>query len=111
MPASSAARTALCSRRNSFRSRLSAARRGWIFARLVHVDVSHPRERALVEERRLDRRAPPRETLAEPSRGEEGVERLLSDTRYEVRLELARLEQEPRAEAPYVAVGDIRSVI
>ena len=78
---------------------------------LVHVDVPHSRERALVEERRLDRRTPPRETLAQPRRREEGVERLLADAGSQIRLELARLEQEPGAEAPDIAIGYVRSVV
>ena len=76
--------------------------------RLVDVDVPQAGERALVEQRGLDRRAPLREPLAEPRRGEERVERLVAEPRREVRLELARLEQQPRAEAAHVAVGDVR---
>src|SRR5205085_3488269 len=37
---------------------------------LVYIDVPHPRERALVEERGLDRCASAREPLAEPRRSE-----------------------------------------
>src|SRR5439155_17989123 len=79
--------------------------------RLVHVDISQARERALVEEHRLDRRAPPCKALSEPRRGEERVERLLADAGVVVRLELARLDHEPVAYAPLVAVGDVRAVI
>ena len=79
--------------------------------RLVDVDVPEAGERALVEERGLDRRAPLREPLAEPCRREERIERLLADARREVRRELARLEQEPGAEAADVAVGDVRAVV
>ena len=79
--------------------------------RLVDVDVPEAGERALVEERGLDRRAPLGEALAEPRSGEERVERLLADARREVRLELARLEDEPRAEAADVAVRNVRSVV
>ena len=79
--------------------------------RLVDVDVPEAGERALVEERGLDRRATLREPLAETRRREERVERLLADARREIRLELARLEHEPGAEAPDVAVRDVRSVV
>ena len=79
--------------------------------RLVDVDVPHPRERALVEERRLERGAAARETLAEPRGREERVERLVADPRGEIRLRLPGLEQEPGAEAPHVAVRDVRSVV
>ena len=79
--------------------------------RLVDVDVPEPGERALVEERRLDRRAPLRRRS--PSRA--AVKSASSGSspsrvaRYGV--ELARLEQEPGAEAADVAVGDVRSVV
>src|SRR5207253_10824767 len=79
--------------------------------RLVHVDVSHAGERALVEEGRLDGRPPCGKALAESRGGEERVEWLLADANVEVGLELARLEQQPGAEAPDVAVRDVRSVI
>ena len=46
-----------------------------------------------------------------PSRVNAALERLRADPRVEVGLELARLEQEPRAEAPDVAIGDVRSVV
>ena len=35
----------------------------------------------------------------------------VADTRVEVWIELARLEQQPRAEPPDVAIGDVRSVV
>ena len=79
--------------------------------RLVDVDVPHPGERALVEQRRLHRRPPPAEAFAEPGGGEERVERLVAETRGKVRVDLARLEQLPRAEAADVAVRDVRSVV
>jgi len=78
--------------------------------RLVHVDVPHSREDALVEERRLERCATAREPLSESCRCEERVERLVADAGGEVRLCLAGLEQQPRAEAPDVAVRNVRSV-
>ena len=79
--------------------------------RLVDVDVPQPGERALVEERRLERRAANGEALAEPRGREGGVERLVADPGGEIRLRVARLEQEPGAEAPHVPVRDIRSVV
>jgi hypothetical protein len=79
--------------------------------RLVDIDVPHPRERALVEERRLERGAAARETLAEPRGREERVERLVPQPCGEIRLRLPGLEQKPGAEAPHVAVRDIRSVV
>jgi hypothetical protein len=65
----------------------------------------------LVEERRLERGAAACETLAEPRGREEHVERLVAHPRGEIRLCLPRLEQKPGAEAPHVAVRDIRSVV
>ena len=79
--------------------------------RLIGVDVSHPGEGALVEERRLERGAPSRETLAEPRRREERVERLVANALAQVRLRLAGLEQEPGAEAPDVPIRDVRAVV
>ena len=52
--------------------------------RLVDVDVPEARHRALVEERGLERRPPPVETLAEP-RGRERPERLGAEARGEIR--------------------------
>src|SRR3954470_13532078 len=75
--------------------------------RLVDVDVPHAGKRPLVEEGRLDRRTPPRELRAEPRSREQGMERLLPDLLVEIGLELARLEQQPRAEAADVAIRDI----
>jgi hypothetical protein len=79
--------------------------------RLVDVDVPHPRNRPLIEERRLERRAAAGETLAQPGGREQRVERLVAHAAGEVRLRLPGLEQEPRAEAPHVAVGDVRAVV
>ena len=79
--------------------------------RLVHVDVPHACERALVEERRLQRRTADCETLAEPHSGEEGVERLVPHPRGEIRLGLSGLQQKPGAEAAHVSVCDIRAVV
>ena len=52
-----------------------------------------------------------REPLPELLRRERCLQRLGTDPRVEVRLELARLEQKPRAEPPDVAIGDVRSVV
>ena len=57
------------------------------------------------------RRASALEPLAEAFRREGGDERLFAEPRPEVRLELAGLEQEPRAEAAHVPVGDGRAVV
>src|SRR5262249_44833211 len=79
--------------------------------RLVDVDVPHAGERALVEQRRLDRRAPATEALPEACGREQRVERLLAEALREVRVELAGLEQEPRAEPADVAIRNVRSVV
>jgi hypothetical protein len=79
--------------------------------RFVDVDVPHPGERPLVEKRRLERRSTTRQALAEPSGGEQRIERLVADPLVDIRLGLAGLEQQPRAEAPDVPVCDIRSVV
>ena len=52
-------------------------------------------------------RAGPRDRAAR----NDGVERLGADPRVEVGVDLAGLEQQPRAEPPHVAVGDVRSVV
>jgi hypothetical protein len=78
--------------------------------RFVDVDVPHPCERPLIKERRLERRAATGETLAQASRGEERVERLVADSRGEVRLSLPGFEQQPGSEAPHVSVRNIRAV-
>jgi hypothetical protein len=79
--------------------------------RFVRVDVPHPGEQALVEQRSLDRRAPLLQSLREPARRESSSEQLAADPRREIRLELVRLDEEPRAEPAYVAIDDIRSVV
>jgi hypothetical protein len=78
---------------------------------LVGIDVPHPRERALVEECSLERRAASREPFAETGGREESVERLVAYPLVEVGLCFSGLEQEPRAEAPDIAIGDARSVV
>ena len=77
----------------------------------VGVDVPDPGHRPLVEERRLDRSAATLEPAAERRRREGSLERLAADPGGEVVVELAGLEQEPRAEAPHVAIGDVRPVV
>src|SRR5438105_1134348 len=79
--------------------------------RLVHVDVPHPGERSLVEEGGLDRGAASLQALGETLRRERRCERLAPDAGGEVRLELLGLEEEPRAEAPHVAIRYVRSVV
>jgi hypothetical protein len=79
--------------------------------RLVDVDVPHAGERALVEERSLDRRAAAGETGGKRACGERARERLRAEASCEVRLELAGLDEQPRAEPADVAVGDVRSVV
>jgi hypothetical protein len=79
--------------------------------RLVDVDIPHPRERALVEESRFQRRTTTFEAFAEAGSREESVERLVPHPCCEVRLRLSRLEQKPGAEAPHIAVRDIRAVV
>ena len=79
--------------------------------RLVDVDVPEAGERALVEQRGLDRRFAVREPRGEHLRRKGAPERLGAETRREIGVELARLEQQPRAEAPDVAIGNVRSVV
>ena len=78
--------------------------------RLVGVDVPEPGDGALVEERRLERRSAPASRFAERA-AVNAAERLGAEPLREVRLELVRLEQQPRAEAAHVAIGDVRSVV
>jgi len=79
--------------------------------RLVDVDVPEPRDCALVEERGLDGCASPFELSAETASGERAVEWLRPQALLEVGLQLADLEQLPRAEAPNVSIRDVRSVV
>src|SRR5437660_7259714 len=79
--------------------------------RFVGVDVSHAGERALIEERRLDRRTAAGETIAERARGEAAVQRLGAEPGGEVRLELVGPQEQPSAETSDVAVGDVRPVV
>src|SRR5262249_46559334 len=77
--------------------------------RLVGVDVPEPRDRPLVEDRRLHRRLAAAEPLGEKPRREAALERLGTNAHREVVLCLFRLEQRPGAEAPQVAIGDPRA--
>ena len=79
--------------------------------RLVDVDVPEAGQRPLVEQRGLQRGAATLQPLAQALRREGGDERLLAEARPEIRLELARLEQQPGAEAPDIAVGDLAAVV
>jgi len=79
--------------------------------RLVDIDVPHPGEGALVEERGLERGAATGEPLAEACGGEERVQRLVPDLRGQVGLHLPRFEQEPGAETADVPIGHSRPVV
>ena len=79
--------------------------------RLVGVDVPHSGQGTLVEQRSLDRRAAPGEQLAQSTSRELARERLPAEPRRKVRLELVRLDQQPRAEAADVPVCDVRPVV
>jgi hypothetical protein len=79
--------------------------------RLVCVDVPQPGQCPLVEQRRLQGRAPARKALAESGGREERVERLVADARCEIRLRLSRLEQKPGAEPAHVSIRNVRSVV
>ena len=79
--------------------------------RLVDVDVPHPRERPLVEQRSLERGAATRQALPEPGCREERIERLVADPSTEVGLRLFSLEEQPGTEAPNVPVRNVRSVV
>src|SRR5207245_9482026 len=65
----------------------------------------------LVEQRRFHGSPPPCQALRQSPGREAALQGLDAHPVREVRLELAGLEQEPRAEAPNVAVGDVRSVV
>ena len=78
---------------------------------LVDIDVAEPCDRPLVEQRRLHGSATALQPLRQPAGREAALQRLDPELLREVRLELARLEQEPRAEASDIAVGDVRPVV
>src|SRR5262249_47134954 len=79
--------------------------------RLVRINVPQPRDDALVEEQRLDRRSTAGERLLEPSPGEPWAERLRTEAVAEVAVHLPSLEQQPRPEPPDVGVDDPRAVV
>jgi hypothetical protein len=79
--------------------------------RFVDVDVPEPGDSSLIEERSLDRCAAAFELLTESSSRERSLERLDAESLFEVRHELAGLEQLPGAEPANVAIRDIRSVV
>ena len=79
--------------------------------RLVHVDVAHSGERPLIEQSGLDRGAASSETATEMVRSEGGVERLLPHAGRQVRVRFTRLEHQPGAESPDVAVRNVRFVV
>ena len=79
--------------------------------RLVGVDVPHAGERALVEDRRLDRGAAVCEARSQASGGERAAERLRTEAFREVRLLFPTFEQRPRAEAADVTIGNVRPVV
>jgi hypothetical protein len=79
--------------------------------RFVDVDVPEACDRALIEERGLERGAPPGKSLAELLCREGSFERLAAEPAREVVVDLVPLEQMPRPEAPDVAIRNIRSVV
>ena len=79
--------------------------------RLVDIDVPEPRDRALVEQRRLDRSAASLEPLREAARRERALERLAPEPLREVPVDVFGLEQVPGTEAAYVTIGDVRPVV
>jgi hypothetical protein len=78
---------------------------------LVCVDIPHTRDRALIEEDGFDRCAAMRDSRQERPRRECALEGLTTDPFGEIGLQLAGLEEKPRAEPSHVAVDDIRSVV
>ena len=78
--------------------------------RLVDVDVPEARDRSLVEQRRLERGAPSVQPPSEPGRRER-AERLRPEPGGEIGGQLALLEQLPGAEAPDIAIGDVRAIV
>jgi hypothetical protein len=79
--------------------------------RLVRVDVPHACGGTLVEERRLHRGAPSIEARGQTRRRERAGQRLFPEALGQVWDVLARLEQQPRAESPDVAIDDVRPVV
>jgi hypothetical protein len=79
--------------------------------RLVRVDVPDPGQAALVEDRGLDGSLPPLKRFGQAACGEGRRERFPADPRGEVGVELSRLGEELGAEAPDVAIHDVRAVV
>src|SRR4051812_50206078 len=79
--------------------------------RFVDVDVPEPGHRPLVEQRGLERSAPPLQSLGEALRREASAERLVAEPALQVGIRLFRLEQLPGAEPAPVAGGDIASLV
>ena len=79
--------------------------------RLVGVDVPDARDRALVEDRRLDRGSPALELLAPGASPDTAASGSRPDARIDIGVHFGRFEQQPRAEAPNIAVGDVRTVV
>ena len=73
--------------------------------RLVGVDIAHARDPPLVEQERLDRRAPPARERAQVRNGETLVERLEAETRREELLERVVADQQ-LAGAEAAGIGD-----
>src|SRR5262249_18616008 len=80
--------------------------------RPLRLDVSPPlRERAWGGRRRLHGRPPRYQLRGEVARAIAGGQRFGPDARVEIRLDRVRLEQQPRAEAPDVAIRDLGPVV
>src|SRR5262249_2276208 len=79
--------------------------------RLVDVDVAQPRDGPLVEQRSLDRGLAVGEAAGERLRRERTAERLAAEALCEVGVECVGLHEQPCAEAPDVAVDDLRAVV
>jgi hypothetical protein len=78
---------------------------------LVSVDVSEPRNGALVEQRRFHRRPPSSKASGEPGCSKRASERLVPDSFSEVGLEFLGLDEKPGPEPAHVAVDDVRVVV
>ena len=78
---------------------------------LVRVDVPEAGDRALVEDCRLERRAPAGEASGEECSREAAAERLGAVLHLEQVLGVLRLGEQPRAEAARVAIRDAAPVL
>ena len=79
--------------------------------RFVRIDVAHARDRALVEKGGFDRSATPSQELSEPFCAERSLQRLTAEALPEVRRQFVFVREQPGAEAPDVAVRDVRAVV